>query len=173
MAQRLEDLRQRENPSDWRMVALASCATSTLDAYTRHVKAMATTQFASEAKDPTIILRKYLFSVAHRHATTCGMRQAINACRLLEELNICSPFVPQNVWRLVRRKERLAGTCEYLRVADRHVGGRSRSLKPWAVGPSHHMSAPSSPSYSHRSRTASGSMKQPASGQSTSCKANR
>ena len=70
---------------------------------------MAATQFASEARDPKIVLQKYLFGLAQRHTTASGMRQAISACRLLEELGICPIFVPSNAWRLVRGKERLAG----------------------------------------------------------------
>ena len=47
--------------------------------------------------------------LAQRPTTASGMRQAISACRLLEELDICPTFVPSNAWRLVRGKERLAG----------------------------------------------------------------
>ena len=70
---------------------------------------MATTQFTSDARDPKIIPRKYLFGLAQRHTTATGMRQAISARRLLEELDIYPTFVPSNAWRLVRGKERLAG----------------------------------------------------------------
>ena len=106
---RLAELREKENPADWRSVALASWAQSTLEIYTTHVKAMATTQFTSGTSDPKVVLRLYLFNMAQRHTTASGMRQVISACRLLEELDLCAPFVPKNVWRLVRGKERMAG----------------------------------------------------------------
>ena len=32
---------------------------------------------------------------------TFGMRQAISACTLLKELEICDPFILASVWRLV------------------------------------------------------------------------
>ena len=69
---------------------------------------MATTQFASGTSDPKVVLRLSLLSMAQRHTTASGMRQAINACRLLEELDPCAPFVPKNAWRLVRGKQRMA-----------------------------------------------------------------
>ena len=68
------------------------------------------TTFMANTSDPRIILRKYLFSQAQRHAMASGIQQAISACRLLQELDLCPQFVPQNVWRLVRGKERLAST---------------------------------------------------------------
>ena len=46
-AQRLVELWEKENPADWRSLALASWAQSMLDVYTTHVKATATTQFTS------------------------------------------------------------------------------------------------------------------------------
>ena len=82
---------------------------------------MAATQFASEARDPKIVLRKYLFGLAQRHTTASGMRQAIGACRLLEELDICPTFVPSNAWRLVRGKERLAGAGRWQRWGSLEV----------------------------------------------------
>ena len=40
--------------------------------------------------------------------TSFDMRQAISACRLLEEAEIADGFIPRSIWRVVRAKDKVA-----------------------------------------------------------------
>ena len=106
---RVQDLRENQEPHDWCTTVLASWAASTPETYRRHMRHLATAQYAADCKEPIAILRGYLASRAATDKTSSNMRQITSACRLCEELALVTEFVPRSIWRMVRGKDRLAG----------------------------------------------------------------
>ena len=54
------------------------------------------------------MLREYLLALYQTQQTSSDMRQAISACRLLEEAEIADGFIPRSIWRVVRAKDKVA-----------------------------------------------------------------
>ena len=85
---------------------MQSWASSTLDVYERHLKNLWALQTPSES--PILVLREYLLALYRTQQTSSDMRQAISACRLLEEAEIADGFIPRSIWRVVRAKDKVA-----------------------------------------------------------------
>ena len=60
----------------------------------------------SGGHSPTKNVQEFLLELYRTQLTSSDMRQAISACRMLEEMGIASPFVPWAFWRSVRAKDR-------------------------------------------------------------------
>ena len=106
---KIQMLREFQEPGDWRTTVLASWAESTLQTYGRHLRHLATSQYAAFGEGPIKVLPGYLASRAATDKTSSNMQQIISACRLCEELALVNEFVPPSIWRMVRGKDRLAG----------------------------------------------------------------
>ena len=98
----LQDLCEHREPDEWRTLVLSSWASSTLEVYLRHLRHMATAQYAASDKGMLAVLRHYLATKASAHQTSSNMRQIISACRLCEELELVQDFVPKGIWRMVQ-----------------------------------------------------------------------
>ena len=92
----------------WQGFMLESWAVSTRECYERHIRAMRGAHEESPDQTPTEILREYLISMYRQHKTSSSMRQAISACRLLEELEVALAFVPRSFWRFIRAKDKVS-----------------------------------------------------------------
>ena len=106
---KIQMLREFQEPGEWRTTVLASWAESTLETYCRHLRHLATAQYATSSEGRIKVLRGYLALRAATDKTWSNMRQIISACRLCEELALVDEFVPKSMWRMVRGKDRLAG----------------------------------------------------------------
>ena len=90
----------------WWSVFLQSWASSTLDVYERHLRNIRQRSLLASGRSSTQILQNYLLELFRGRLTSSDMRQAISACRMLEEMGIANNFVPRAVWRAVRAKDR-------------------------------------------------------------------
>ena len=90
----------------WWSVFLQSWASSTLDVYERHLHNIRQRSLRSPGHSSTQILKDYILELFRCQLTSSDMRQAISACRMLEEMGIANNFVPRAVWRAVRAKDR-------------------------------------------------------------------
>ena len=87
---------------------MQSWAGSTLDVYERHLKILRATHLETPSESPILVLREYLLALYRTQQTSSDMRQAISACRLLEEAEIADGFIPRSIWRVVRAKDEVA-----------------------------------------------------------------
>ena len=90
----------------WWSVFLQSWASSTLDVYERHLRNIRQRSLLAPGYSSTQILQDSLLELFRGQLTSSDMRQAISACRMLEEMGIAKNFVPRAVWRAVGTKDR-------------------------------------------------------------------
>ena len=80
---------------------------STVDAYERHLRALSQRHLQQPSSSPIQVLREYLLSLYRHQQTSSDIRQAISACRMLEEVEIAAQFIPRSIWRIVRAKDKV------------------------------------------------------------------
>ena len=90
----------------WWSAFLQSWASSTLDVYKRHLRYIRQRSLRSPGHSSTQIPKDYILELFRSQLTSSDMRQAISACRMLEEMGIANNFFPRAVWRAVRAKDR-------------------------------------------------------------------
>ena len=76
-----------------------------LDVYERHLRNILQRSMPSSGHSPTKVVQDYLLELYRTHLTSLDIRQAISACRMLEEMGITDPFVSRAVWRVIRAKD--------------------------------------------------------------------
>ena len=91
----------------WETIFMQSWANSTLDIYQRHLKILRARHLQSPSESPILVLKEYVLALYGTQQTSSDMRQAISACRLLEEAEIGDGVIPRSIWRVVRAKDKV------------------------------------------------------------------
>ena len=105
---RFQALREASESVSWEAIFMQSWAGSTLNVYERHLKNLRARHLQTPSESPILVLREYLLALYRTQQTSSDMRQAISACRLLEEAEIADGFIPRSIWRIVRAKDKVA-----------------------------------------------------------------
>ena len=105
---RFQGYREQLEDVSWEFLFIQSWATSTVDAYERHLKLLRQRHLRSPSASPIQVCRDYLLALYRCQQTSSDMWQAISACRLLEETKIAPAFVPRSIWRIVGAKDKVS-----------------------------------------------------------------